>query len=621
MALRRGDDPVGCEVAVLSAGAIPGDARSRAANGRGGRPTSLPAGRKSPIRSRCCSRRSTFCWRCSIPPISLRAFDAVTFAYLFLGGVGIILFFRDRGWHAGGALVAAHGICARRCGQRAAAAYRPGHQPHLSAADRCGCLARALERSSWRTGARGRRARRLDGDRARSGRAAVALRAGRLRAGVLARRSSAGRSGCARASSRWLPSAVSAVLVAAVPVIMTVLLAARSNRPEVSYRVGGRRLDPPGAPAAIRLCRSVRRHGPERRILGAAELDLGRRLGLARALSLAEHGPASMPARSPFAAVVAFGLIRGLAWAREIRFFTIAAALVLLYALGGYTPAFHLMYDVLPAVALYRRPADATFVLWSRSSRSLPAISCIAGSPARCRGRTRLQRALEIACPLAFIAGALALAHSVVGLQPALVPIVTAIVFTAAAVAVLMLARRCGCALAAGCAWRSSPRSWRSICAGTMRRMCRPALPRERFDALRHDTSNETVRLLKARLAAAAAPDRRDRVELIGIDYHWPNLSLAQGFDHVFGHNPLRLRWFYEATHVGDTVALRLAAHGSRRSIRPTVRPSPICSACDSSPPVCRSRRSIPRSSPATSRSSRRPRTPMSTRIRARCRA
>ena len=55
---------------------------------------------------------------------------------------------------------------------------------------------------------------------------------------------------------------------------------------------------------------------------------------------------------------------------------------------------------------------------------------------------------------------------------------------------------------------------------------------------------------------AAAAPDRRDRVELIGIGYHWPNLGLAQGFDHVFGHNPLRLRWFQEATHAGDTVAL-----------------------------------------------------------------
>jgi hypothetical protein len=62
--------------------------------------------------------------------------------------------------------------------------------------------------------------------------------------------------------------------------------------------------------------------------------------------------------------------------------------------------------------------------------------------------------------------------------------------------------------------------------------------------------------LLKARLAGTTAPDRRDRVELVGVGYHWPNLGLAQGFDHVFGHNPLRLRWFQEATHAGDTVAL-----------------------------------------------------------------
>ena len=37
----------------------------------------------------------------------------------------------------------------------------------------------------------------------------------------------------------------------------------------------------------------------------------------------------------PFLALMSFGLIRGVAWAREIRFFTIAAALVLLYALGS----------------------------------------------------------------------------------------------------------------------------------------------------------------------------------------------------------------------------------------------------------------------------------------------
>src|ERR1051325_2241627 len=33
--------------------------------------------------------------------------DAVTFAYLFIGGLGIILHCRDRSWHAAGALIAA----------------------------------------------------------------------------------------------------------------------------------------------------------------------------------------------------------------------------------------------------------------------------------------------------------------------------------------------------------------------------------------------------------------------------------------------------------------------------------------------------------------------------------
>src|SRR5262249_37155526 len=38
---------------------------------------------------------------------SFRAADAVTFATLFLGGLGVILIFRDRGWHPAGAVVAA----------------------------------------------------------------------------------------------------------------------------------------------------------------------------------------------------------------------------------------------------------------------------------------------------------------------------------------------------------------------------------------------------------------------------------------------------------------------------------------------------------------------------------
>ena len=57
------------------------------------------------------------------------------------------------------------------------------------------------------------------------------------------------------------------------------------------------------------------------------------------------------------------GIGRRLLLAREIRFFSAALVLILLYALGWYTPAFRLMYDVMPGVDLFRRPADATFII------------------------------------------------------------------------------------------------------------------------------------------------------------------------------------------------------------------------------------------------------------------
>ena len=81
------------------------------------------------------------------PQSSFRAVDGVTFAALLAGGVGILMLFRDRGWHIAGALVAAlafmfGGVCASRLqhtGQILSVAYFP---PALW------LLLRALERSS-----------------------------------------------------------------------------------------------------------------------------------------------------------------------------------------------------------------------------------------------------------------------------------------------------------------------------------------------------------------------------------------------------------------------------------------------------------------------------------------
>src|SRR5262249_28264106 len=48
---------------------------------------------------------------------------------------------------------------------------------------------------------------------------------------------------------------------------------------------------------------------------------------------------------------------------RELRFYAIALAALLLYALGSFTPAFGIFFDYLPGVSVFRRPVDATFLI------------------------------------------------------------------------------------------------------------------------------------------------------------------------------------------------------------------------------------------------------------------
>src|SRR6266478_7535118 len=85
------------------------------------------------------------------PRPSFRAADAVTFAALFLGGIGVILFFRDRGWHVGGALAAA--LCFAFGGAAASRLQHTGEILSLAYLPLAlWLLLRALERSSWLAG-------------------------------------------------------------------------------------------------------------------------------------------------------------------------------------------------------------------------------------------------------------------------------------------------------------------------------------------------------------------------------------------------------------------------------------------------------------------------------------
>jgi hypothetical protein len=477
----------------------------------------------------------------------LWANDAVTFAYLFIGGLGIILYFRDRGWHMAGALVAALAFTfggaanarLQHTGQVISLAYLP-----LA----LWLLSRALDRSSVGYGVLAG----VMGALVVLGRDQVALLEVYVLAGFVLWHwlDGEGRAIRTRVSLKPLiAGGIAGAIIIALPVALTELLATNSNRPEFSFIEAGR-----GSLHWTHLLSLVFADlfgamDPKVDFWGAGGWAWNERFGmqdlfLAQNMGLLYSGALA-------AVMLVVGASRGALWSREIRFFTVAALLTAFFMSGWYTPAFHLMYELMPGVKLFRRPADATFVLGA-------LIAIMSGYMVHrwltdLRRASWLQRLIECGIGLFILGFTLWLANTTVGLTPVLKPIVTGVVCVALAILVLIFARRIAAGapvtatlllvvfLTADLAWNNAPHESNG-------------LPPARYDALRADTQNETVTLIKQRLAQQE-PNHRDRIESVGIEYHWPNMCLIHGCEQVFGHNPLRLKWFYDATRVGDTVA------------------------------------------------------------------
>jgi hypothetical protein len=480
---------------------------------------------------------------------SERLADALVFALLYAGGAGVILFFRDRRWHVAGAMTAALAFCfggsaasrIQHIGQIESLVYLP-----LA----LWMLARALERSSWRYGV----AAGVFAALIVLGRDQVALIGSYLLAGyVLWHWCGAGWRARILASIKPLAAGVIVgALIVTVPVTLTALLATRSQRPEIGYDyaiVGSLH------PFSLLMLPFADVFGASdfaRDFWGPPSIPWHNMIGQTGLYDSQNVGQVYCGALV-FVALIGMVWARGVLWARDIRFFTVAAAVTLLYAVGKYTPAFHLMYDALPGVAFYRRPADATFVFCALlsivgghlihrfMSGTLPALR-------------PWQLALAIAVVAALTVLSIALALKVEVLVATAPPLAWGLAFIALAAAALVLARKLAprSALAAAAVlavfsvadfgWNNAPNE-------------STGLPFSTYDAMRIDTADETVALLKSKRQAMAAPDRRDRVELIGIAYHWPNIGLIHDFDHLFGHNPLRLADFARATAAPDTVA------------------------------------------------------------------
>ena len=484
------------------------------------------------------------------PTPSPRLADAVVFALLYAGGLGVILIFRDRNWHAGGALVAA--LAFAFGGSAASRIQHIGQIESLMFLPLAlWLLGRALQRGSWRAGA----GAGLFAALIVLGRDQVSLIAIYVLIGYVLWHWFDGAGISARIASSVKPlmaGAFAGVLIVAVPVVLTALLANDSNRAEIGLFFAGRGSLHPADLFMLVFADLFGASDFHREYWGPPSFPWHDTFGSTDLFVPQNAGQIYLGAIG-IVAVLGLGLVRGQLWAREVRFFTVAVAFTLLYALGKYTPAFQWIYE-LPGVSLFRRPADATFVFCG-------LLALLAGylvhrwltgtmPPAK-----RWQHVLEIAIAAAILTGAIGLAVKVGMLQGALLPIAWGLGFIAAAISALAFARRLvvarsvstACILLAGfsvadLAWNNAPNE-------------STGLPPEQYEALQPGTRNETVALLKSRLAATAAPDRRDRVELIGVAYHWPNIGLVHNFEHLFGHNPLRLKEFTRATAAPDTVA------------------------------------------------------------------
>ena len=286
---------------------------------------------------------------------SLWAVDATVLVMVALGGVALMLFFRDQGWHWAGGLIAALAFSygasmawrIQHTGQVLSLAYLP-----IALV----CLDRALARTSILYGV----AAGVVAAVIVLGRDQVALLGIYLLAAFGLWRVLSAQQPRAAVRASLLPlgaGAVCALAIVAVPVMLTAVLAQESNRASIDY-VGAAR----GSLHPALLLTLVM---PD--VFGAA----GRMedywgppsfawpdTGLFIAQNMGQLYIGAIPLLLLLTAAV-----RGQLWAPEIRFFACAAAVALLYALGWYTPVFRGLFALVPGVSLYRRPADATFLI------------------------------------------------------------------------------------------------------------------------------------------------------------------------------------------------------------------------------------------------------------------
>jgi hypothetical protein len=475
---------------------------------------------------------------------SLWAVDTTVLALLFLAGAALLAWFRDQNWHWAGGLIGALAFCygasmawrIQHTGQVLSLAYLP---LALFTCDR------ALRRGSILNGI-------ATGILAASialGRDQVALLAIYALSAFVGWRICTAPQPRRALSAALLPltaAATTALALAAIPIALTALFAADSNRPAIDYVGAGRGSLHPALLLTLVAPNLFGAAGRMEDYWGPPSFawpDTG--LFVAQNMGVLYIGALPL-------LLIAVAALRGELWQREVRFFSGAAGLALLYALGWYTPVFKIIYELVPGVQLFRRPADATFLAGGLAAilAGYAAHRLFSSPPIDVPRRTvGLLAALLAGCWLV----ALLLAVWLDRVPRLLAPLALAAAAFAAATVAWRLARpllTTKPALAAAIlvavttvdlAYNNGPST-------------SSALPPSTYDVLEPGTGNATIALLRS--SVVQNDHRRDRIELAGLGFHWPNASLTHELENTLGYNPLRLALYSDAVGADDHVGL-----------------------------------------------------------------
>ncbi|MGO4523606.1 hypothetical protein AB4097_01945 [Microvirga sp. 2MCAF35] len=486
-----------------------------------------------------------------VPEPSMQLFDVVVFAHFLPGALAFVPLFRRRGWHPAGAVVAAlvfmlGGSATARL-QHTGIIFSYGFFPLAF-----WLLEEALDRRSYRYGL----LFALSAAMMVIGRDQVAFLCGLTLIALAAQRIWA-----APRSLAYLQSRLGLLLfmgliggtLLAVPIVLTMQFLATSTRPSFGFGVAAMGSLPPESLATIvfgNVFGSLRwtydYWGPDWHSLSEGTwTDRATNylfIGTIPALFLLWHG-------------VAGGRLFG----REFRFFLVMGIAATLYALGRYTPGFVVIFDHLPGVDLYRRPADATFLIniaLAFAAGYLVHRYATEGVPQWKRATLgRLWAALPLlAMGLVVAAAASAMAFAIKGgfVSPALTEI--GVSLAVATLAIVAITRMSGASR-----WREAIALVLVTLTGAelIGRHAASALnaePAERYTIFTKLPPEQLqgLQILKRELADRHARGEYPRVEILGLQGAWQNASMVLGIEDTIGYNPLRLADYERAIGPGE---------------------------------------------------------------------